>query len=97
MRISDWSSDVCSSDLIGVNGLIDMRGTAAMLGRRRYQADQIDFIGIEEGMDHGLDIIGIRTADIGRNKYAWLSHKKKSFPTLPTCRQRRRQIGRAHV
>src|SRR3546814_15637411 len=32
MRISDWSSDVCSSDLLGERGEVCIRGPQVMLG-----------------------------------------------------------------
>src|SRR3546814_3031148 len=32
MRISDWSSDVCSSDLIGFTGTVDDRGVVLVDG-----------------------------------------------------------------
>src|SRR3546814_6464092 len=46
MRISDWSSDVCSSDLIEICSA----GTGALVG---FPADPM---AIEVAVDHGLDI-----------------------------------------
>src|SRR3546814_5529008 len=46
MRISDWSSDVCSSDLLGarlqVGGLLDEEGCGRGLGFEREAAIRID-------------------------------------------------------
>src|SRR3546814_2532538 len=35
MRISDWSSDVCSSDLVGKDGLQARIGEAQLVGHQR--------------------------------------------------------------
>src|SRR3546814_17852109 len=44
MRISDWSSDVCSSDLSqGADAVLDMRGAHAVFGHGR-----IDHIGAHD-------------------------------------------------
>src|SRR3546814_1483713 len=51
MRISDWSSDVCSSDL-GVEQLLLRLGLAPYLARHREEVDEHRDLGLE---DHGLD------------------------------------------
>src|SRR3546814_7706850 len=77
MRISDWSSDVCSSDLCGVADdgevlEVDLRlldEAAALLagdGRQRAVADGRG--AIAEAADHGVDV-------------EWLGHG----PTLPNA------------
>src|SRR3546814_11140307 len=50
MRISDWSSDVCSSDLIRPNGgpVVDQRRT------RRMQQDDIDYYRLRERLRQEL-------------------------------------------
>src|SRR3546814_10351117 len=49
MRISDWSSDVCSSDL--VDGLDELARSGFFLGRGKHHLDQL---GAEVAADHGL-------------------------------------------
>src|SRR3546814_6952696 len=39
MRISDWSSDVCSSDLAGAHGLLGVVGAAPEFGAAAVVAD----------------------------------------------------------
>src|SRR3546814_10044408 len=38
MRISDWSSDVCSSDLVGADGCVFTHGLLPRLNRRHLSA-----------------------------------------------------------
>src|SRR3546814_17949360 len=45
MRISDWSSDVCSSDLAGAFAVV-LEGVAEGLGRRITESLKIPTIGI---------------------------------------------------
>src|SRR3546814_3074781 len=72
MRISDWSSDVCSSDLIvaeiapaagGAATVVDVGGTAA-LQVTVSDGLAVDFRPAEDWPDAGLDVIlvGRRTA-----------------------------------
>src|SRR3546814_4202609 len=61
MRISDWSSDVCSSDLIGVGDLLDRRRSGAERGR------QIGFVLADSHpADHLDDRLHADQAQIGR-------------------------------
>src|SRR3546814_10184331 len=43
MRISYWSSDVCSFDLIGIDGNITVRQIAGPNGRASFLQAQVDF------------------------------------------------------
>src|SRR3546814_2143206 len=52
MRISDWSSDVCSSDLDGVRG-------AARIGEQRRQSDNFGFA-------EGAAAAGVSTREAAR-------------------------------
>src|SRR3546814_6329607 len=56
MRISDWSSDVCSSDLAG----LDRGIAAAMLHQRRHATEQPGRVGAdgEVGIDALLRVMG---------------------------------------
>src|SRR3546814_2247285 len=48
MRISDWSSDVCSSDLDGYQGVID-RNIIPLLGRKKvHDVKRPDIAGLME-------------------------------------------------
>src|SRR3546814_1145540 len=50
MRISDWSSDVCSSDLIGIkdDASIDIAGGAANgLNQRRFRAQETFLVRVQ--------------------------------------------------
>src|SRR3546814_1584310 len=62
MRISDWSSDVCSSDLVMAPGEIAVYGPeavavgAAVIGRQ-FSADQQHLrTGITADADHGIEV-----------------------------------------
>src|SRR3546814_3752594 len=58
MRISDWSSDVCSSDLFGVGVRIDRDGAYGHFARGADDAAG-DFaaIGDEKGLEHRHHIL----------------------------------------
>src|SRR3546814_6129059 len=58
MRISDWSSDVCSSDLAGIAGV----------DPQRRCADQIVAVGIGKHRAHPLQIGGARADRPGRDQ-----------------------------
>src|SRR3546814_1070519 len=66
MRISDWSSDVCSSDLVDEARIVIIAGSGAegdMIGDDRYVEDDVGLIaeiaavrlGIEAAMPLGLE------------------------------------------
>src|SRR3546814_12537476 len=51
MRISDWSSDVCSSDLLGIGDRVDLAfdvGDVAILEAAQYMTDRIDLADMGE-------------------------------------------------
>src|SRR3546814_2838713 len=59
MRISDWSSDVCSSDLPRHRDIIEKaarpvqdRGQALVVARRRRKADQVQSLGAKLRAKH---------------------------------------------
>src|SRR3546814_10202935 len=65
MRISDWSSDVCSSDLVVRRGLFDLRldlldaafdatGFAGAVDDRGVLLGDLDLLGAAEVLDRGL-------------------------------------------
>src|SRR3546814_6918025 len=87
MRISDWSSDVCSSDLGGVH---QPRGSGGNPMLRPYLAKQFDF-----GYEHYFGSTGLFQAGVF---YKWLESfvgggtihdfdyrgSGLTYPTLPT-------------
>src|SRR3546814_756011 len=61
MRISDWSSDVCSSDLLGSHAVEeDVGADHAALGERQHAADfkgtQVAAALLDDEFDHGKDL-----------------------------------------
>src|SRR3546814_17775277 len=56
MRISDWSSDVCSSDLVGRSGTEELLGRGARLGGLRRTARLFLGVGPELGGHHLLEL-----------------------------------------
>src|SRR3546814_547678 len=59
---------------VRIDHLVDVAGAATVLGRGRDQPDQPVLVGIEQGVDHRLDVVGIRAADVGRDENAGLRH-----------------------
>src|SRR3546814_8744389 len=57
MRISDWSSDVCSSDLGGLGGGVDA-------GERLVHEVQVGFLGQRPGQEHPLLLSAGELADL---------------------------------
>ena len=55
--------------LIAVNDRENVR-LAARAERRGNQSLDVEHVGIEEQVDHGLKIVGVRAADVGRDKHA---------------------------
>src|SRR3546814_18813338 len=77
MRISDWSSDVCSSDLKGENMLTERRNAANEVAAKLFEA--------EAAIDHAIVAIGAlasampqaqaaakRSTDVGSDAHALL-------------------------
>src|SRR3546814_3325279 len=59
MRISDWSSDVCSSDLVEIGELLELRGARLADDRARLAGQPV----------HGQENLGVDAdgaAEIGR-------------------------------
>src|SRR3546814_7788754 len=91
MRISDWSSDVCSSDLLVPPGAVRFGKTVEEDQRRRVLRPHID--GVE--------------FDSGCKNYPPLLEIARHHPLLPASRSRakvarfsfagKQEIGRAHV
>src|SRR3546814_10136426 len=59
MRISDWSSDVCSSDLMNHGGMGAM-SHAGMVGMKHGGMQGMNHAGMA-GMDHGAMAVGAST------------------------------------
>src|SRR3546814_7759310 len=105
MRISDWSSDVCSSDLLGRNGAgktTTLRAIMGMIGQRR---GSIVF--------EGTETVGLASNRIAKLGIAYCPEERGIFASLnveenlllpPVVRpggmsvdEIFEQIGRAHV
>src|SRR3546814_3091355 len=87
MRISDWSSDVCSSDLVGAKRLDDRRPDQPLdIGARRVVGTQLGpLLGVERALqkraeDGGLDL---RPAMLGRlNQHLQLLRVERDRSTI---------------
>src|SRR3546814_17563666 len=70
MRISDWSSDVCSSDLPLLEKLRDATNETAILGTR--QGDRVIYLAVAEGqqtiryMSRAGELKPIHASEIGK-------------------------------
>src|SRR3546814_2112671 len=58
MRISDWSSDVCSSDLLVVGGALERGPLDAGLGRESLQRARGLAVGVEGDVEVGAEDFG---------------------------------------
>src|SRR3546814_8352193 len=56
MRISDWSSDVCSSDLIWAAHFAVVEGE--MVGHPQYESDRARFVGRGRAINTAAAIVG---------------------------------------
>src|SRR3546814_5355223 len=83
MRISDWSSDVCSSDLVGAGEVVALLGgngagktttIRSVLGLTPARHGSIRF--------DGTDITRQPTHEIARLGVGWVPDDRRVFPTL---------------
>src|SRR3546814_4338121 len=63
MRISDWSSDVCSSDLVPVFAPHEFRELHLAIGVARLEEELRRVRGVEEGR---IDVLVVELLEIGR-------------------------------
>src|SRR3546814_1755120 len=108
MRISDWSSDVCSSDLVGE---LPLSVQAKLL--RALQNGEIQRLGADQTIKTDVRIIAatnrqLKESTSAGNFRADLYHRLSVYPVhIPPLRERGRdvlilaghflEIGRAHV
>src|SRR3546814_2374162 len=97
MRISDWSSDVCSSDLdprspptgsLGESGRAQPRSTAAI----RCRND--NFTGLKNGSEGPMKLTDVRSTALGLSVAALLAGSAAVAQAQETFINK---IGRAHV
>src|SRR3546814_15838587 len=92
MRISDWSSDVCSSDLVDTAGLVIIRTLQAIksLGgiekRRAAAGDDAFFNGLTGGVQRVVDAV-----------LAFLHFNFSRAANLDHCRSEERRVGKERV
>src|SRR3546814_10233042 len=98
MRISDWSSDVCSSDLLaldhGGHGLLGIADLSAGYDRVAFDAAEIERRALV-----GFDDLAVRPDGGAAEKLRHgLSLSDRALePELDLAREDAEQIGRAHV
>src|SRR3546814_4444244 len=94
MRISDWSSDVCSSDLIEI-GRCDGIADQAIEPRLRFPAGKADRRDIAVG---NIVLVDIQQVDIGpRRGVDADAERGREAEALILDMIAARKIGRAHV
>src|SRR3546814_3288265 len=113
MRISDWSSDVCSSDLVGVRWpfysyrLATLTQTSQQL-RRTFRAEMLNLVTDFEGATEvgGLFLHPEKRRDgvgrlLARSRYLFIAMHRRRFGEEVMAELRGRldekEIGRAHV
>src|SRR3546814_16241215 len=82
MRISDWSSDVCSSDLLEIEIIVDDLGS-----ERRAQPPDADWRGVGAGAAHRsrtMKMTAIIASNMMRMKIAWTTEDVRCRPRLWT-------------
>src|SRR3546814_11329864 len=96
MRISDWSSDVCSSDLLVRPAVAQQRLGEVLLQHRRD--DGMGLVVADEGDALGGDAVGAVLGEAPVSQAHWLVHltssSGSSSPT-PYCWLQRPEFGRA--
>src|SRR3546814_17897091 len=80
MRISDWSSDVCSSDLIAVKQLVLQRARTgrhqrALAGHQRRHEVRIGLAGAGAGFDDQAAVVLVSLCD--GSSHALLRHARR--------------------
>src|SRR3546814_5562577 len=105
MRISDWSSDVCSSDLsVIVMSALDVgaeeRGHPELLGDALHSDDLID--GLVHVVDPPLLVVQVDAGDragVERSLHAWQHREVLEEHVLvePAERSEERRVGKACV
>src|SRR3546814_8367841 len=110
MRISDWSSDVCSSDLRPERGLLAIRKDLGLFANLRpaLAFDELaDASSLKREVIEGLDILILRelTGDIyfgqPRGRRTTADGAAEGYDTMhysaPEVERLAREIGRAHA
>src|SRR3546814_6661178 len=107
MRISDWSSDVCSSDLVRTGGKQYRVAAGDKIVVENQPVDvnagQMDLIGIEGA--HGHDFLDLGDADLARGRHRLVEVARGLAEQQVAVAAGKRtgliegggQIGRAHV
>src|SRR3546814_9278799 len=65
MRISDWSSDVCSSDLMRNHTLMQTIARANRVFPDKDNGLIVDYIGVFRNLEKALAIYGAANAEVG--------------------------------
>src|SRR3546814_7611645 len=98
MRISDWSSDVCSSDLLGHTGLTADPLMMMNFIRRPVPAPHPDDGQFPEHGGQGIPAAGRICHGEKAGRGFWRVHQHpKYIPITATSQLLLQQIGRAHV
>src|SRR3546814_7200022 len=103
MRISDWSSDVCSADLTpmsGILGLLDLLDTTSLDNRQRH------YISLMQSASETLQTVLNDVLDFAKIEAGELTMEMRPFDleqlieravTPFSASARKQEIGRAHV
>src|SRR3546814_1023485 len=103
MRISDWSSDVCSSDLIGGTGLVV---ASIANGIRALVQAEFTPVGVLEGIENGATHMFIVPAALqmvvhhsraAETDFSRLKYMMYGAAPMPLELLKEAEIGRAHV
>src|SRR3546814_9506386 len=97
MRISDWSSDVCSSDLRLDADQRDDRGSGRGEREQRAQLVETDIAVTDEGAEHQRDQPADRQDQFGPDESEIGGHWTPPAWAEPWAVSPCAEIGRAHV
>src|SRR3546814_10244834 len=98
MRISDWSSDVCSSDLIVERGVVALGDIAAVAGIDRWRGDERPRVEIDQRAVAAEP--GGKAREQGRRGIDLvepLAQPPRAVEPVAELAEIAREIGRAHV